>query len=57
MADAQDRGTEDTKQKQRAEEKLREMRDKEQSKVPLHHHESMGALKALSAMSPTVESW
>jgi hypothetical protein len=41
----------DVKQKQRAEDKLREMREKEQTKATLHHQKSKGALKTPSAMS------
>ncbi|KAH3984948.1 hypothetical protein HBH98_043180 [Parastagonospora nodorum] len=41
----------DAKQKQRAEDKLKEMREKEQTKATLHHQKSKGALKTPSAMS------
>ncbi|KAL5118534.1 hypothetical protein ACEQ8H_003549 [Pleosporales sp. CAS-2024a] len=41
----------EARQKQRTEDKLREMREKEQSKATLHHQKSKGALKTPSAMS------
>jgi hypothetical protein len=49
--ETQDREAKDAKQKQRAEDKLREMRETEQSKATLHHQKSKGALKTPTAMS------